>query len=206
MLSSTSRPLHLLTSSRLLSGTKITSLATLSEAIETLHKTHRTPHIIVTSVRFEDTSSTLSVVGSTRRSDYAPRIFKVDVPSIECFFSGTGDMFAALTVVRFRQAITDANLNTIASWMSPDDIEPIDLPLAKATEKVLASMHTVLEKTKKHRDEVLERMSEPLVVKEEEKESEKSMHLRRTKAAEIRIVRNLQDLREPNVVYRAEAL
>merc|ERR1711939_1167705 len=34
-----------------------------------------------------------------------------------------------------------------AAWMPDDDVPAVELPLAKATEKVLSSMHMVLEKT-----------------------------------------------------------
>lgn len=191
---------------RLLSETKITSLTGLVEAITILHQKYRAPHIIVTSVSFEESSPTISVVGSSIRTDSTPRLFKIDVPAIDCFFSGTGDMFAALTVVRLREAICAAKLGGSRSWISPDDVKATDLPLAKATEKVLASMHAVLEKTKTARDEELESMSGPLGTLSREKDSEKRLHLRRTKAAEVRVVRNVADLKEPNVVFRAGAL
>ena len=106
-------------------------------------------------------------------------------------------MFAALTVVRLREAVTHAGLGNVKSWRSPDEVRAVDLPLAKAAEKVLASMHAVLVKTKKARDEALEGM---------EGESEKVMHLRKTKAAEVRLVRNLDDLRDPEVEFRAQGL
>ena len=114
-------------------------------------------------------------------------------------------MFAALTVVRLREAVKAAKLGSARSWISPDDIEATDLPLAKATEKVLASMQVVLEKTKTARDEALESMAGPLGTLEREKDSEKRLHLRRTKAAEVRVVRNVADLKEPKVVFRAES-
>lgn len=191
---------------RLLSETKITSLNSLAEAIAILHQKYRIPHIIVTSVSFEESSPTISVVGSTIRTDSTPRLFKIEVLAIDCFFSGTGDMFAALIVVRLREAVDAAKLGSTRSWISPDDVEATDLPLAKATEKVLASMHAVLEKTKTARDEALERMSGPLGTLEREKDSAKRLHLRKTKAAEVRVVRNVADLKEPKVVFRAEAL
>ena len=171
-----------------------------------LHKEHRLPHIVVTSVRFDPTSPIISVVGSTARSDGSPRLFKIDVPSIDCFFSGTGDMFAALTVVRLRQAVANESLARSKSWISPDETEAVQLPLAKAIEKVLGSMQSVLEKTKKARDDVLQSMEGPLGAMEKEKGSEKRMHLRRTKAAEVRVVRNLADLREPEIKFQAECL
>ena len=144
----------------------------------------------------------MSVIGSTATSDFSPRLFKLDVPAIDCFFSGTGDMFAALTVVRFREAITNAKLKGIKSWLSPDDVEASDLPLAKAAEKVLGSMHTVLSKTKEARDQELEGMAG---VMEKEKDSEKRIWLRKTKAAEVKVVRCLEDLREPKLDWKAVA-
>lgn len=182
---------------------EITSLPSLVQAIKKLHQEHRIPHIIVTSVRFEASFPTLCVIGSSRRSDCSPRLFKIDFPAIDCFFSGTGDMFAALTVVRLREAVTAADLSKTKSWLSPDNVETLDLPLTKAVEKVLASLHSVLEKTKAARDQALEDIGGTL---EQEKDSEKRMHLRKTKAAEVRLVRNLKDLREPEVVFKAEAL
>ena len=148
----------------------------------------------------------MTVVGSTSTSDFAPRIFKIDVPAIDCFFSGTGDMFAALTVVRLREAVTDAGLNSTRSWVSPDDVAAVDLPLAKAAEKVLGSMHTVLVKTKEARDQELQSMGGPLGALEKEKDSEKRTGLRRTKAAEVRVVRCLYNLRAPSVDWTAQAI
>ena len=157
-------------------------------------------------MRFDTASPTISIIGSTARLDNSPRLFKIDVPAIDCYFSGTGDMFAALTIVRLREAVAEQNLAQAKSWASPDIIKAADLPLAKAVEKVLGSMQTVLEKTKKARDESLESMSGPLGALEKEKGSEKRVHLRETKAAEVRLVRNLTDLREPKPLFLAEAL
>ena len=67
-------------------------------------------------------------------------------------------MFAALTIVRLRQAVANESLARSKSWISPDDIEAVQLPLAKATEQVLGSMQSVLEKTKKARDDTLQSM------------------------------------------------
>lgn len=173
-------------------------------AITKLHEDHRIPHIIVTSVRFDPTSPIISVVGSSSRTDGTSRLFKVDVPAIDCFFSGTGDMFAALTVVRLREAVSEKGLLGTNSWRSPNDVDALDLPLARATEEVLGSMHTILEKTKIARDTEVENMSGPQGALE--KDSEKRLHLRKTKAAEVRLVRNLLDLIKPDVKFRAQAL
>lgn len=115
-------------------------------------------------------------------------------------------MFAALTVVRLREAVTEANLSGTKSWVSPNDVKATDLPLAKSAEKVIGSMHAILVKTKEARDQELEAMGGPLGVLEKEKDSEKRLGLRRTKAAEVRVVRCLEDLRSPRTDWKAEAM
>ncbi|KAB8070278.1 Ribokinase-like protein [Aspergillus leporis] len=199
-----------------LSGIKITSLSTLAEAITAIHATYSVPHVIITSVdlsRFSQSPSTqttppdsLAIIGSTIRSDGSPRLFRIDVPALDCYFSGTGDMFAALTVARLREAVftSDPQLRTTKSWVSPDDVRATDLPLAQATVKVLASMHSVLEKTMEARDAELRvadtRGDEQL----SEEERRKRVHLRKSKAAEVRLVRHVQFLREPTVEFQAQ--
>lgn len=160
--------------------------------------------MVVTSVRLDQSSPTLSVVGSTARSDGNARLFKIEVSYIDCFFSGTGDMFAALTVARLRQEVARVDgLWTTKGWLSPDDVEPTALPLATAVELVLGSMQAVLSKTKQVMDETL---AKPAGGSEIEPDSEKRMHLRTTKAAEVRLVRNLDDIKTPQVEFSAEAL
>ncbi|KAK5239191.1 putative pyridoxal kinase, partial [Exophiala xenobiotica] len=134
-----------------------------------MHKTYGTSHVVVTSVTVGDAvigsdeggkeektatgGSVLTVVGSSKRRDGSARLFKVEVPRLDCFFSGTGDMFAGLMVGRLREACGQMGLLDTAAWMPDDDVSAVELPLAKATEKVLSSMHMVLEKTMKARDE-----------------------------------------------------
>jgi len=113
-------------------------------------------------------------------------------------------MFAALIVARLREAASAAGVQEIKSWMSPDETQAAELPLAKAAEKVLASMHAVLQKTMQSRDMEQARMGE-----EKERPHRDSMgeeggggeemqkHLRLTKAAEVKVVRNARDLISP---------
>ena len=115
-------------------------------------------------------------------------------------------MFAALTVVRLREAVAEANLSGTKSWISSDDVKATKLPLAKATEKVIGSMHAILVKTEEARDRELEGMGGPLGVMEKEKDSDKRLRLRRTKAAEVRVVRCLEDLRFPRIDWKAKPL
>ncbi|EGE84722.2 pyridoxal kinase [Blastomyces dermatitidis ATCC 18188] len=133
----------------LLSGIKITSLSTLADAITTLHRTYNVPHIIVTSVHFPTSSSsdssaiscptkaesgtinqdsprqdTLTIIGSTARSDGSPRLFKIEVPRLDCFFCGTGDMFAAMSVARLREAVFVADADAEADAKAGGSTNP----------------------------------------------------------------------------------
>jgi len=197
---------------RVLSGVKITSLKTLAEAVTAIHKAYSVPHIIVTSVQLSrftsETSSSpnsLTVIGSTTRSDGSPRLFRIDVPALDCYFSGTGDMFAALTVARLREAVfaTGPGLRHVKSWVSPDEVAPTDLPLAKSTVKVLESMHSVLEKTLEARDAELCTVTLDNAGLSED-EQQKQENLRQSKAAEVRLVRNARFLREPTASFQAQ--
>ncbi|KAI0409441.1 Ribokinase-like protein [Xylaria palmicola] len=219
----------------LLSGVRITDSASLERAVEVLHDTYNLPHIVITSVSLPIRSAsqtpsstrpasptqsqapstpTMSVVGSTRTSGRKPRLFTIQFPVFNAYFSGTGDMFAALMVVRMREAVVysagEATRHA-ASWVSPDDVAPTDLPLARAAEKVLASMHEVLARTCEHMPSDLAaavaRASARRGVSEDVVRAEgETMHLLKSQAAELKLARNLGCLREPSLEYRAERM
>ena len=176
---------------RTLSDRPITSLETLATALHILHKTYGIPHIIITSVRFPCSTSpteTISVIGSTATSAFVPRIFSVSVPAISCFFSGTGDMFAALTVCRLREAVAAVpGLSHKHGWVSDDDVAAMELPLCVAVEKVLGSMQKILGKTRLERDRILDGYTEAQL-------EGQAGRVLKSKAAEVRLVRNLADL------------
>lgn len=194
-------------------------------------------------------------------------------------------MFSALMLVRMREAVynTEGGLTERESWLSDDSVDALDLPLAKAAEKVLASMHEVLTKTAEgmkgrvqrakgfvdeqlqrekaktdgvngyanghesiedgHVDKKLkldstqpttngnidggedrERMEKEEGIKQEEEEEQqrrkqveeaekeeevqarKRLHLMKSKAAELRLVRHLDSLRHPKVEFRARRI
>lgn len=192
---------------RTLSGVKIEDMDTLKLAITTLHKVYKIPHIMVTSVSLPSPGAEphLSVVGSTMTSTAGPRIFSIKIPAIDCFFSGTGDMFAALMLVRFKEAVCNVEgLLEKDAWISDDEVEATELPLARATEKVLASMHEVLAKTKIARDEEIERWKNVAGGRGKD-ENVKREGLVRSKAAEVRLVRNVHFLKNPVVKFKAES-
>lgn len=194
-------------------------MTSLTRAIEVIHTKYGVPHIVLTSVSLDNDDNghnghnggsspnrkTLSVVGSTMTaSTRKPRAFKIRFPAIDAYFSGTGDMFAALMVVRMRQAVTatgTGSLGQTESWLSPDDVDALDLPLARAAERVLASMHEVLAATCESMKAEVKRAEADIGGGDE-----KRMHLARSKAAELRLVRHLGSLREPTVEFKAQRM
>jgi len=190
-------------------------MASLEEAIHVLHSRYRVPHVVITSVSLEHPDHpprSLSVVGSSMTSAGEPRAFKIIFPAFDCYFSGTGDMFAALMVVRMREAvIATPGLSKSASWLSADDVPALELPLARAAEKVLSSMHEVLFKTCLHLAAERRRIQEEAaqLVNGESGKSEmeaKKLHLLESRAAELRLVRDVQNLRAPNTEFTAEKI
>ncbi len=205
----------------LLSDVKIRDFDSMRQAIKKLHQTHYVPHILITSVRLPPTQAStpnvekedpsypastakLSVVGSSATSKSEPRLFRITVPALPIFFSGTGDMFSATLVARLREAAKEAGLLSVNHWQSPDDVAGPDLPLAKATEKVLASMHVILKDTAEHYDAAAKQWKDDTDHQlnegtgrdaDEEKDVEK--HLKLTRAAEVRVVRNAKELLHP---------
>ncbi|KAK1834807.1 pyridoxal kinase, partial [Podospora conica] len=194
----------------LLSEVKITDMPSLALAIQVLHERYAVPHIVITSVSLPQhptptaaPRSSLSVVGSTMTSSRRARAFQIVFPAIDCYFSGTGDMFAALTVVRMREAVCGTPGGVVAgseAWRSGDEVDALDLPLARAVEKVLASMHEVLTKT---REAMVGAGAVVVGGGGGGGEEKKAARLIKSKAAELRLVRHLDSLRFPEVQFRA---
>jgi pyridoxine kinase len=198
----------------LLSEVQIRDLATMKQAITKLHQVHNVPHVLITSIRLPPTAvstpttkiedswtvAKLSVIGSTATSDSKPRLFRITVPALPVFFSGTGDMFAATLVARLRQAARKAGILDRPSWRSDDIVTGVDLPLARAAEMVLASMHAILRDTAQHYNQAAKMLDESSSSTSEgvsKEDQETQRHLRLTRAAEVRVVRNSKALLEP---------
>ncbi|KAF2187841.1 Ribokinase-like protein [Zopfia rhizophila CBS 207.26] len=148
----------------------------------------------------------LTIIGSTATSDHRPRLFRIDTPQLPLFFSGTGDMFAALTVPRLIEAVHSSstpNLSSRPSWKSPDDVSAEDLPLAKACQKVLASMQAILGKTTEKCQETMKAYDARAtkdgcgVGDEADEEPAEKRHLALMKASEVTVVRYTKDLLYP---------
>lgn len=191
---------------RTLSGVRITDFESLQLAISTLHSKFSIPHVLITSIQLNYTEQThLSIAGSTMTSSRAPRIFTIKVPRIDNFFSGTGDMFAALILVRLKEMVSNLpELACLPHWSSEDFVQSVDLPLAKATESVLGGIHEVLSVSKRSYDKDMEAYRKS--VAETNLQAHDELKLAKVKAAEVRIVRNIPCLKNPKVKFKAVKL
>jgi pyridoxine kinase len=173
----------------------------------------------------------LTIIGSTATSDFKPRLFRIDTPALPLFFSGTGDMFAALTIPRLIEAVKNApsvpsSSNTTSpsttdppsiplfsrpSWKSPDDVPAEDLPLAQACQKVLASMQAVLAKTAMRCEREMKSYDERAEKEgcgsgeEDQADTAKRRHLALTNASEVKVVRHVRELMDPPNLERFRA-
>ena len=169
-------------------------------------------HVVVTSLRLMGMEGRLVVVGSSKMADGRRRVWKVEVKEIKGFFSGTGDMFAALMVGRLREECEKMGILGVKGWMPGDEVRAEETPLAKAAVRVLSSMQMVLEKTAEARDREMEGWggSKDGIVGgvdgDQSGDEETRRHLAHTKASEVRVVRCWRDLVSPNDRYKAEAV
>jgi pyridoxine kinase len=151
-----------------------------------------------------DEVENLTIIGSTATSDFTPRLFRIDTPQLPLFFSGTGDMFAALTVPRLIEAVRATNeLSSRPSWRSPDDVPAEELPLAKSCQKVLASMQAILAKTTHTCHDIMEAYDGRAEKDgfgqgdEVDEETKKKRHLALMNASEVKVVRHVKELIDP---------
>jgi pyridoxine kinase len=138
--------------------------------------------------------------GSSKASDGKSRKFVVNVPIIDGFYSGTGDLFAALTLSILRKESAAMGLVEVQSWLPPDYIPALELPLTRSIERVLGSMHLVIEKTRQARDDMVQKESEGKIM------DPKEAHIRNTRRSELRLIQSQQALLAPTVKYTAEEL
>jgi pyridoxine kinase len=156
-----------------------------------------------------DEVENLTIIGSTATSDFMPRLFRIDTPQLPLFFSGTGDMFAALTVPRLIEAVQATNeLSLRPSWRSPDDVPAEELPLAKSCQKVLASMQAILAKTTHTCHDIMEAYDRRAEKDgcgqgdEVDEETKKKRHLALMNASEVKVVRHVKELVDPPYLER----
>jgi pyridoxine kinase len=118
-------------------------------------------------------------------------------------------MFAALTIPRLIEAVQAVpELSSKPSWRSPDDVPAEELPLAKAAQRVLASMQAILGRTTETCQESM-KAYDARAAKEGRRDSDeadeetiKRRHLALMNASEVKVVRYVKELLDPPELQR----
>jgi pyridoxine kinase len=163
------------------------------------------PHVVVTSTDLPpaagaaDEAETLSLFGSTARSNDTPRLFRIDAPRFAAQFTGTGDMFAALLTGFLRAQAARAGVLARRAWLSDDAVRPADLPLARAAELAVAAVQAVLRRTVRRYHECEARLQDaPLV-------SDVQRKVRLMDALELKVVGAVEEFVYPKGVEQFRA-
>jgi hypothetical protein len=115
-------------------------------------------------------------------------------------------MFAALTIPRLIEAVHSSSTPDLASkpsWRSPDEVKADELPLAKACQKVLASMQAILNATTENCAREMDKYDARAEKEghgqgdEDTLEREKRRHLALTNASEVKVPRFIKEINEP---------
>lgn len=202
-----------------LTGVEIKDLESLKEVICMLHKKHKVPHVIITSVELPDAD--LSAIGAQRTlpdgrqamlqvgSSYEIEldargkrkepeldeewleIWSIQFPEVQGYFSGVGDMFAALTLGRFHPEQGARRSNGVEKELTP---------IAKASEMAIASLQGILSNTTKVIDELEQGLQGKQGGGGGDEAQEKVDRMRRR---ELRVVQSKKEIESPTIVYRA---
>ncbi|SAM82009.1 related to pyridoxal kinase [Ustilago bromivora] len=206
-----------------LTGINITGLQSLKNVILTLHKKHKVPHVIITSVELPDedltaigahktlpdgrpamlqvgSSCDISLDASGERQapeleEEGLEIWSIQFPEVQGYFSGVGDMFAALTLGRFQP---ESQASAADGAVNGETGKPLN-PIAKASELAIASLQGILSNTCKVIDEL-----EANVGNKGNRVDEAQAKVDRMRRRELRVVQSKKEIESPTIVYRAK--
>lgn len=134
---------------------------------------------------------------SQEQSEQTLEPWFIQFPEIPGYFSGVGDLFAALTLGRFQSSSSSSS--------SSSDSSPSITPIARAAELAIASVQGVLAKTMEATAQTpaIELGSFSFSTSEEAAAQEKVETMRRR---ELRIIQSRKELEQPSVQYRAQRI
>ncbi|KAL1922265.1 uncharacterized protein VTP21DRAFT_9804 [Calcarisporiella thermophila] len=179
----------------LLTGVKITDLASAREAIDKLHDIG-IKYVVISSMPFPpdephiphpplpgNANRVLYCVGSELIQE-SPRItkqFVVPFPAYGGYFVGTGDVFSALLIARLEEALAHG----VAEGLSV------------ACEKVIGSLGGIVQRTLEYQKQWLDKLES------DESDLAKAQRVRR---CELRIIQSRADIEHPSCTFPAATL
>ncbi|WFD28113.1 pyridoxal kinase [Malassezia nana] len=201
---------------QVLAGQEITSLATLRAVQEKLHVEYRVPHVVITSLSLPpedlkclgaketmpDGQEAMLLVGSTW--DNGLQSWFMQFPCLGEYFSGVGDLFAALVLARFSTQPDDLPEPARAahSFEPATSESECTLPIARAVMLAVAALQQVLLRTRAAMTEQGKRLHlDPFLPSHKLSVDErvKTMRLR-----ELRLVQSAHDILHPRVQFRPQ--
>lgn len=184
---------------RILADEEITSIPSLLSVLQSLH-TQGANHVLITSVSLSDadllrigatpsSEPSMVLIGSSRPSADSPlKPWFIQFPEVRGYFSGVGDLFAAMTLGRF-QTQKGAEVEAEAEAVTP---------IARAAELAVAVVQAVLAKTQRSMD------ASALEVAEGSSEDDPQARVDRMRGRELKIIQSKREIENPDVTYRAK--
>lgn len=202
---------------QVLAGQDITSLASLHQVLDTLHTTYRVPHVVITSLdlpaddmqklgiasTMPDGKPAMLLVGSSLRQ----RPWFLTFPSQGEYFSGVGDLFAALVVARFAEHASELPEPARASFeacASHDASDALASPVARAVTLAVASLQHVLVSTRATMVAEGQRLGIDPFVPAHLASVDDRVHIMRLR--ELRVIQNASALLHPSIHGRPQWL
>ncbi|KAK9474897.1 Ribokinase-like protein [Dipodascopsis tothii] len=182
----------------MLTETKITALDQIPDVLQKLHQRYKVKHVVISSVVFEAGATEFVCVGSSARSDGTPRPFYLRLPFIDQYFTGTGDLFAALLADRFHR-YTNGNTVELA-----DSTPASELPLVSAVRDVSTIVQSVLRRTHQHVIDTQDRPVPAALLSSYGMDAAKAKRIRDMKYGELQLISSQDAIRNPVVTVEAE--
>ncbi|KAF9512662.1 hypothetical protein BS47DRAFT_1372736 [Hydnum rufescens UP504] len=183
----------------ILTGIKITTMASIKSAVEKLHSVHGVPHVVISSLPLtaELEAEVAAVTRPAARSNSAysgdnllcitssasaakegpvSNVHAICIPRIKGYYSGVGDLFSALVLAHFRP--TEGSE-----------------ALSDATTLALSTIQEILLRTYEHCESLAEEERPP--TDDEADAADAERRVRRMRARELRIIQNMECIRNP---------
>lgn len=115
---------------------KITNEEEALTAIQILHSKYHIKHVIITSLNTQQDPNKIILIGSSQTTTESSKAFKIIVPKIDRYFTGTGDLLAgSISILHtFISAL-------VTGWFARGE------NLIVACEKAVNSLQAVLQRT-----------------------------------------------------------